>query len=90
MAHRRTEDIAIETLYGTGEDQPGLLNELLQLTSGKPTTADLEEALNKLAPIAATLRVWVSSRHLLDAATRREQEAVPPATRPVLNLVRLA
>lgn len=58
---RPTEDIAVETLYGTGESDPGLLNQLLSLTSGKPTSADLQEAINLLAPIAQALRDWSRS-----------------------------
>ena len=63
---RRTEQIAVEDLYGTGEDRPGYLNRLLQLTSDEPTTSELEEALELIEKsIVPTLRAWVSSRHLI-------------------------
>ena len=65
---RHTEELAVETLYGTGEDDPGLLNRLLTLTSGEPTTEDLEEALMLTErQILPTLRAWVSSRHIINA-----------------------
>ncbi len=65
---RHTEDIAVDTLYGTGEADPGLLNRLLSLTSGEPTTEELEEALmlaeRQVLPV---LRAWISSRHIINA-----------------------
>jgi hypothetical protein len=69
MTHplRHTEELAVESLYGTGEDDPGLLNRLLTLTSGEPTTEELEEALMLTErQVLPTLRAWISSRHILN------------------------
>ena len=64
---RHTEELAVETLYGTGEADPGLLNRLLTLTSGEPTTDELEEALMLTErQVLPTLRAWISSRHILN------------------------
>lgn len=59
---RRTEDAAVETLYG----RDGLIPRLTKLTFDQPTTAELEEALNLLAPLSRCLRDWISSRHIVE------------------------
>ena len=67
-APRHTEELAVETLYGTGEDDPGLLNRLLTLTSGEPTTEELEEARTLITrQILPTMNAWISSRHIINA-----------------------
>ena len=67
-APRHTEELAVETLYGTGEDDPGLLNRLLTLTSGEPTTDELEEARMLITrQILPTMNAWISSRHIINA-----------------------
>ena len=65
---RHTEELAVETLYGTGEADPGLLNRLLTLTSGEPTTDELEEARMLITrQILPTMNAWISSRHIINA-----------------------
>lgn len=59
---RRTEDAAVDTLYG----RDGLIPRLTKLTFDQPTTAELEEALNLLAPLSRCLRDWISSRHIVE------------------------
>ena len=64
---RHTEELAKESLYGTGEHDPGYLNKLLTLTAGEPTTGELEEALGLVQKeLTAVLRAWISSRHIID------------------------
>jgi hypothetical protein len=64
---RHTETLAIECLYGTGEHDPGYLNNLLTLTAGEPTTEEIQEALQLISrEIPAVLRAWISSRRIID------------------------
>jgi hypothetical protein len=67
MSPTHTETLAVEALYGTGEDTPGLLNRLLTLTSGEPTTEELKEALGLISlEIPAVLKAWISSRNIIN------------------------
>lgn len=67
MSATRTETLAMEALFGTGETDPGLLNRLLTLTSGEPTTEELQEALGLVErEIPAVLKAWLSSRNLIN------------------------
>jgi hypothetical protein len=75
MSPTRTETLAVEALYGTGEDTPGLLNRLLTLTSGEPTTEELKEALGLISlEIPAVLKAWISSRNIIAAHARQAAE----------------
>jgi hypothetical protein len=75
---RTTKALALEALYGTGEANPGLINELILLTQDDATTDQLKAAENKAELILRTLRIWSSSRHLIDAAPRRYAELITP------------
>ena len=87
-AIRPTREIALETLYGTGPEEPGLINELILLTQEAATPDQLREAVQKADLILRTLRVWHSSARLINAAphtpvTRAEIDA----ENPLLNQV---
>lgn len=67
---RPTGFIARETLFGS-EKEEGLVTEFLRLTTPpEPITPDLEQASRAAELILRTMRTWVSSRHLCEAAPR--------------------
>lgn len=63
---RRTEGIASRTV--TEE-----LGSILVLTTGQPTTEELEEAQRHVLALQRALREWVSARHLTEYANRRHE-----------------
>ena len=65
---RPTKEIALETLYGTGPEEPGLINELILLTQESATVEQLQEAVQKADLLLHTLRIWHSSARLIGAA----------------------
>jgi hypothetical protein len=78
MNVRPTKDLALEALHGTGESNPGLINELVLLTQDDATTAKIDAAVKKAELILRTLRIWSSSQHLIEAAPRRYPELITP------------
>jgi len=68
---RPTKDIALETLYGNDQEEPGLINELILLTQESATVEQLQEAIQKADLILRTLRIWHSSVRLINAAPHR-------------------
>lgn len=70
-----TQEIALETLYGSNGVQ-GVIPRITRLTFDEDvTTAELEEALRLIPALRSAIGAWVSSRHLIESTNHRVSEA---------------
>jgi hypothetical protein len=69
---KHTDHLAKEAIWGMDPDDPGHLNQICTLLANEPTTAELVEAQQVIKCLAVTVATWISSRHLIEAAPRRQ------------------